>query len=77
MTNEITKICGYDCKLVEDELRIFYRDSVICFRWSLAKRWTGKLLRWHILDRLGLRHPDLLPPPSSESYQLKQNMPNG
>ena len=59
---------GFDCKVVGRELRVFHGNDVTCFRWPMT--WSPALLRWHILDRLGLRNPDLLPPPSNQCYNV-------
>jgi hypothetical protein len=61
---------GFECKVVGGELRVFYNDSVTCFRWPLTFDWSVKMLRWHVLDRLGLRNPGLRPPPSNQSYNV-------
>lgn len=68
LTVEQVAELGYDYEIVDRELRIFYRGDVVTFQWPTS--WSPALMRWHILYRLELRNPDLLPPPASQCYNV-------
>jgi len=54
---------------IEDgELKVIHGNDIVTFQWPLKFDWSLKMLDWHIRDRMGLRHPDLLPPALCDSY---------
>lgn len=76
MTNENEKdaqllidACGdLEHEVKDGELCVYYENSYVSFIYPLVFNWSAKMLRWHILDRLGLRNPSLLAPRSADAY---------
>lgn len=50
---------GFEFEIKANELLVIYENEVVPFGWPMT--WSTELLQWHILDRFGLRNPDLRP----------------
>ena len=59
---------AFEHEIKDGRLSVYHKDRYVSFVWPLVFDWSLKMLDWHIRDRLGLRHPDNLPPALYQSY---------